>query len=128
MADGFLIAGPGRFPVPAVGTSNYVPALLQVAGVDPAAEHLEAEIPVRIAAEPTNVHDPRAVRIADGDGGTLAYLPRADAEDYHDAVAALETRRGPLLVRARLGGSRRGEGWRIGVTLDLPGPRALSAL
>ncbi|MCW3038223.1 MAG: hypothetical protein JWM31_128 [Solirubrobacterales bacterium] len=129
MADPFVISGPGRFPVPAVGTSNYVPALLAAAGVEEGSGQLDAELLVRIAAEPENPHDPRAVALRSASGATLAYLPREDATDYHDVLLALEARHGPLFATARMGGSGGGgRPWRIGVRLDLPGPRALSQL
>lgn len=64
-----------------VGESHYQPALR-------AAKKGAA---VALIHEPTNIHDPRAVRAQTGDGSTIGYLARADAEVLHSSLDELES-------------------------------------
>lgn len=112
------LRGTGTYDVNAVGESNYVPALLKVAGVRRTDTDVEIEMRtlVTLVCEPENRYDANAVAVI-GDGGRkLAYLCREDAADCCEALSRWPV---PATCWAEIGGSHRSDGWVIGVRLDL---------
>ena len=73
-------SGDGQFDTEVVGESHYQPALR-----DLAARSREAR--VLLMPEPTNRHDPHAIRVIDDRARTLGYLPRDAALDYAPCFA-----------------------------------------
>jgi hypothetical protein len=112
------LRGTGDFDVNAVGESNYVPALLKVAGVRRSETDAEIELRtlVTLVPEPDNAYDPNAVAIVGEAGRKLAYLCR---EDAGECCGALSTWPAPATCWAEIGGRHRDGRWIIGVRLDL---------
>jgi hypothetical protein len=101
--------------VEVVGESNYQGALREMRA---SAEMRRAsdELWAGLEPEPTNPHDPNAVRVH-FDGQTVGYLCRADAKEFLKThIEAIESGR-PIFCRARLIGGTFDKP-RLGIMLD----------
>jgi hypothetical protein len=104
-----------------VGVSHYQGALRRIAGAAGAGP-VRREVDAALVPEPTNPHDPNAVRV-EIDGELVGYLSREDAVRYGPAVQRLREH-GRLLVSSAVI-SGRGEGSEtpnLGLFLSLPSP------
>lgn len=118
LAGSATLRGTGAFDVNAVGESNYVAALLKVAGVRRSQTDAEIELQtlVSLVCEPDNPYDPNAVAVIAEGGRKLGYLCREDAAD---CCEALRNWSAAPTCWATIGGSHRDGRWIIGVRLDL---------
>jgi HIRAN domain len=85
------------------GESYYQDALEQVGGGRGAFGVQNQLITVELVREPTNSHDPNAVKIQ-ADGHQLGYLPREEAPRFHAVIDKLTAKDRPATCRARLTG------------------------
>lgn len=121
---GHVTIGPsGDYDFEVVGESAYQEALDRICGGKTDDGH-EWECTATLVEEPTNRHDPNAVKVTI-DGHTVGYLSRPDAEAYRRALTLYGHTGKPVDVEAIiLGGwerGRRGSG-HYGVKLDMGMP------
>lgn len=104
-----------------VGEAAHVDALEAVAGGRTWAGPRHRLVSAALELEPTNPHDPGAVRVRVG-GDTVGYLPRDDAPGFSKLATELGARHRAAIARARLtGGWDRGALGRgaLGIELDV---------
>ena len=94
------------FNTEVVGEASYKRQLCAVFGSGEGRKHFDAQLD----PEPTNPHDPNAVKVSIG-GGTVGYLPRASAKRYGKKYGTRSQACRAVIV-SREGGH--------GVWLDLP--------
>jgi HIRAN domain len=100
-----------------VGESNYQPAIRKACGWKPGTDtHFECF--AELVPEPTNLHDPNAVRV-DINGTCVGYLSRADAVELGPAIREALSEHGSGLVRAVIAGHAVGDTDNLGVFLHL---------
>ena len=119
LAGSATLKGTGDFDVNAVGESNYVPALLKLAGVrrnETGAEINDLRVLVALVPEPDNAYDSNAVAVVGDAGRKLGYLSREDAEECCESLSRWSA---PPTCWAEVGGCHRDGRWIIGVRLDL---------
>lgn len=105
-----------------VGESHHQPALAAIAGSDP--EGVNHHCQAVLVLDPTNPHDPNAVRVI-LEGRTVGHLGRDDAADYGERLAELGVAGRPALCPAYIcGGFLLEDGGRAsyGVKLGLAWP------
>ena len=111
----------GDFELAVVGESNYLDTLLDARARLMIDDEGDRVLPVRLECEPTNRHDPNAVRVATIAGDTIGYLSRDDAEDYCEVLTALG---GSVICKAELRGGTPGKP-HIGAWLYVMSPEEL---
>ena len=119
LAGSATLKGTGDFDVNVVGESNYVPALLKLAGVRRSETKTEIDdfrVLVALVPEPDNPHDPNAVAVVGDAGRKLGYLCREDADECCESLRGWSA---PPTCWAEIGGCHRDGKWIIGVRLDL---------
>lgn len=112
------LAGTGDYDQMVVGTSKYQQHLIALA--NPLSDYSQhVKIPAVLALEDDNPFDPNAVAIHLGDQ-LAGYLPREDAVEFREDLAALDTDQTRFHVRALIIG---GDGNKsLGLRLDLDWP------
>ena len=106
-----LFDGDGDFDMECVGEANYQAALKATLAQG------GRELPCILRPEPENPHDSKAVAVLTSHG-TVAYLPREAASEWHDRVVAAWRREGgPVGVMGRIYQGRDGI---CGIWLDWP--------
>lgn len=113
------VSAGGAFDLPIVGESFYRRELRALA-TRLNAQHTD-RFHALLVREPSNPHDPNAIRVLDGAGATLGYLSREDALAYQPALQVVEQSGKALSCVGRIVG---GDEVRpnIGVWLDLESP------
>jgi hypothetical protein len=103
--------------VPIVGESNYQPAIRSACGWSKP-EDICFECMAELVPEPSNPHDPNAVRV-DIDGRCVGYLSREHAAELGPAIAEGIKTQGTGMCRAVIAGHKDGETANLGVFLHL---------
>jgi hypothetical protein len=124
-----------RFELRVVGESFYQPALRRLVetgrpmrsdpGNQPGWNDDAYEARVSLQPEPTNAHDPNAIRVADANGETLGYLSRDDAIEYKSCFNLLAEHGRMAVCRARAWAP--GPEATVTLTLDVFRPRTVLA-
>lgn len=97
--------------VPVVGESNYQPALKKLSGRMTDDGFRRPEHEVVLLPEPTNPHDPNAVRVLAEPDQLVGYLSRENAVRYRPAIDVLAQRGFMLGARMLLVGGEVYEEW-----------------
>ena len=118
-------AGCGQFGLEVVGESQYQPAIGR-ASKQARRQGERRIIRVRVEREPTNPHDPQAVRIISSDGETVGYLSRESASSYQKVLTELEKAGLTVTCAASVYGGD-AERPTLGLYLDLLFPKKLRA-
>jgi hypothetical protein len=115
----------GQFGLEVVGESHYQSAIVRASRQARRVGERRI-IRVRVEREPTNPHDPQAVRIVSNHGETLGYLPRESASSYQKALMEFEKAGLAVTCAASLYGGDP-ERPAVGLYLDLLFPKKLRA-
>jgi hypothetical protein len=118
-------AGCGQFGLEVVGESQYQPAVLR-ASKDAHRKEERRIIRVWVEREPTNPHDPEAVRIISTYGETLGYLSQMEASSYQKVLTEFEKAGLRVTCAASVYGGD-AERPMLGLYLDLLFPKKLKA-
>jgi hypothetical protein len=116
--DTVRLAKSNDFDYDIVGESNYQDALERIAGPK-MPEGVEHECSAFLSPEPTNRHDPKAIKVTI-DGRTVGYVPRGETTDFHRILRGRRAEVAALIV----GGWDRGDRGKghYGVKLDIDYP------
>ncbi len=119
----FLTTDDSMYDVEVVGESNYQSALDEIAGGKKPESQKIVTI-ARLRPEPTNRHDPNAVKVLI-DSHLVGYIPRGEAAKLKNIIESMEDAGYALTCPAKIvGGWKRGlfgmDQGDYGVRLDLP--------
>lgn len=121
------IVGDGRFDYEIVGESYYQAALDEICGGKCVEGH-QIELPAALVPDPTNEHDPNAVKVVIR-GKHVGFLARSEAAAYRKALSTAGRGAATAQTSAKIvGGWDDGEDeGHYGVKLDIPQPISFAA-